>query len=320
MATVPFIFPSFILLLLLTLASLTTQSKPNVNPFGFLKSLEGCRKGQNVDGLHHLKRYLAKFGYLDNHPVSENKVTTTMTLNKDAQLFDESLEEAIRTYQKNYKLNVTGHLDAATVEQMTKPRCGSPDIINGRNTMQKDKTTSSYKSRKSLYGTSLYAYKGQMWPSSEYQLTYQIQSGTLVKGAENMRSVVADALNKWAQYSPFTFQEVVEGSQSNLIFGFAEGEHGDGQPFDGPGGVLGHSFYPTDGRSHYDATENWSDDPGLYEMDLNSVVLHEIGHLLGLGHSQDQNAVMFPTIGQGMRKRELQQDDVEGIQALYETT
>uniref|UniRef100_A0A803MBT5 Peptidase metallopeptidase domain-containing protein n=1 Tax=Chenopodium quinoa TaxID=63459 RepID=A0A803MBT5_CHEQI len=98
------------------------------------------------------------------------------------------------------------------------------------------------------------------------------------------------------------------------------GDHGDGIPFDGLGGVLGHSFFPTDGRSHYDATENWSDDPGLYETDLNSAVLHEIGHLLGLGHSQDKNAVMFATIDHGVKKRELQQDDVEGIQTLYGTT
>lgn len=304
-----------ILLLFLTLAPHTTLSKPNAATVSILKNLEGSKKGQNVDGLHQLKRYLARFGYLQKHSVSQSEVTTTMNVKEHDDLFDDSLEQAMRTYQENYRLNVTGHLDAATVQQMMKPRCGCADIINGRNTMQrKDKT---YKSRKSMNEPSLYAVIGTRWQPSEYQLTYQILSETLVPGAENMRSVVADALNKWAQYSPFSFQEVSEGSQSNLVFGFFEGDHQDGYPFDGPGNVLGHSFSPDDGRSHYDASEDWSDDPGQNQMDLNSVVLHEIGHLLGLAHTSDETAVMYPTIGPGMRKRELQQDDIYGIQYLY---
>ncbi|KMS97362.1 hypothetical protein BVRB_6g156030 [Beta vulgaris subsp. vulgaris] len=309
---------SIILLWFLNVVPNTAHSNSNVNPFGFIKNLEGCKKGQNVEGLHHLKNYLAKFGYLEdvNHSVPKIGVnTTSMTIQKDDQLFDEGLEKAIRTYQLNYRLNVSGHLDAATVQQMMKPRCGFADIIKGKNTMQREDNKINNKSRKSMYGISLYAIKGSRW--SSYQLTYQVQSQTLVSGAENMRYIVAQQLYKWAQYSPFTFQEVPEGSQSDLVFGFAQGDHGDGYPFDGTGGVLGHSFYPSDGRSHYDATEYWSDNPGQYEMDLNSVVLHEIGHLLGLGHTPDHTAVMYPTIGQGVRKRQLQADDVQGIQALY---
>ncbi|XP_010695886.2 metalloendoproteinase 2-MMP [Beta vulgaris subsp. vulgaris] len=310
---------SIILLLFLNVVPNTAHLNSNVNPFGFIKNLEGCKKGQNVEGLHHLKSYLAKFGYLEPlyyHPVPKIGVnTTSMTIQKDDQLFDDSLEKAIRTYQLNYRLNVSGHLDAATVQQMMKPRCGFADIINGKNTMQREDKKIGYKSRKSMYGTSLYALIGRRWPS--YQLTYQVQSQTLVSGAENMRYIVAQQLYKWAQYSPFTFQEVPEGSQSDLVFGFAQGDHGDGYPFDGIGGILAHSFSPSDGRSHYDATEYWSDNPGQHEMDLNSVVLHEIGHLLGLAHTQDPTAVMHSGISPGERKRFLQEDDVEGIQAIY---
>ncbi|KNA23775.1 hypothetical protein SOVF_021490 [Spinacia oleracea] len=306
MATTTNIFCA-ILLFVFTLGPHTTQSKPNVTPFGFLKSLEGSRKGQNVAGLHQLKSYLVKFGYLENNRVSENE----LTIKNDDGLFDEHLEKAIRTYQNNYRLNTTGHLDAATVKQMMKPRCGCADIINGRNTMQRKHNTSS----KSMYGSSFYGVIGTRWTSSE--LTYQIRVETLIPGSENMRYVVADALNKWAEYSPFSFQEVGEGSRSNLVFGFAVGDHGDGFPFDGRGGVLGHSFPPPDGRSHYDANDIWSDNPGQYQIDLNSVVLHEIGHLLGLGHSADINAVMHSGINYGERRRVLQEDDIQGIQALY---
>jgi len=51
------------------------------------------------------------------------------------------------------------------------------------------------------------------------------------------------------------------------------------------------------------------------QFDLETVALHEMGHLLGLGHSTDQNAAMYAYYG-GVR-RNLNQDDVDGMMALY---
>lgn len=49
--------------------------------------------------------------------------------------------------------------------------------------------------------------------------------------------------------------------------------------------------------------------------DLESVILHENGHVAGLGHSADTGAVMYAYYG-GVR-RELHQDDIDGISFLY---
>lgn len=48
------------------------------------------------------------------------------------------------------------------------------------------------------------------------------------------------------------------------------------------------------------------------------VATHELGHSLGLSHSSDPDAVMYPTYSKEESKNfKLSQDDINGIQKLY---
>ncbi|KAK4773855.1 hypothetical protein SAY87_028874 [Trapa incisa] len=238
----------------------------------------GCRSGERRDGLNKLKEYFHYFGYI---PEATSNFTDD---------FDDALEEAIKTYQKNFNLDPTGELDDATLKQIVLPRCGNADIVNGSTSMNSGKPTSVF------------------------------HSDSLPDAA---KSAVARAFQKWAEVTPLTFTETSSYDAADITIAFFTGDHGDGEPFDGVLGTLAHAFSPTNGRFHLDGAENWVVEGDVTKssvstaVDLESVAVHEIGHLLGLGHSSVTGAIMYPTISAQTRKVDLAADDIQGIQVLY---
>jgi hypothetical protein len=275
------------------------KPKADENPSSFesIKHLEGSRKGQTVKGLQQLKAYLEAFGYLNYSHVKNDD-------------FDDSMEAAVKTYQLNYHLETTGTLDAQTLSAMMAPRCGVPDIINGTNWMQ-----AGQKGTKHTHNTVAdYAFfnGNPKWPPSKYQLTYGFIPGT----RSDAIAEVAKAFNTWSSQSQFKFSQSQDVASADLKIGFFRGDHGDGSPFPPNSGVLAHAFPPTDGRFHYNQDQPFSAGPVQGSFDLQTVALHEIGHLLGLAHSQVQEAIMFPGIPRATTKG-LNADDIQGLKALY---
>ncbi|MFT5687212.1 MAG: PKD repeat protein [Planctomycetota bacterium] len=90
-------------------------------------------------------------------------------------------------------------------------------------------------------------------------------------------------------------------------------------------GVLAFVEIPiSDGwRMRFCATAgSWSDGPGSTStgeggLDLQGVGTHEFGHALGLGHSNVGTAVMAPTTVNGLSQRNLDPDDIAGVQFIY---
>jgi hypothetical protein len=142
---------------------------------------------------------------------------------------------------------------------------------------------------------------------------------------------VGAVLDTWASVSGFSNLGQVADSGGRP--GTWAGQPGDirvgAYPFDGQFGALMHAYRPgvasmftngsIGGDVHFDNAELWVDDPldTLFDPDFDTftVLLHELGHALGLGHSDVPGSVMNPAYT-GAR-RSLHEDDIARIQALY---
>lgn len=127
------------------------------------------------------------------------------------------------------------------------------------------------------------------------------------------------AFQMWEEVSDMKFRKKSSGSV-DIEISFARGAHGDGIPFNGPGGVLAHAYFPgygaISGDAHFDDTEPWSITPYKGNQLLNTLI-HEFGHSLGLEHSRVRGSIMAPYYKGWDTNLRLHDDDIKGIQYLY---
>lgn len=167
-------------------------------------------------------------------------------------------------------------------------------------------------------GTSSNYVTGAQWTKNP--VTYSIRNCPRSLDCGLAHQAVREALETWDAACGLRLDEVASSGDIEILW--ASGSHGDGIPFDGPGGILGHSFFPIPwlgalaGDIHLDDAETWVFDPPTQprQVHLKTVTMHEAGHALGLDHSKDPSALMWAEY-QGVRG--LAGDDIAGIQSLY---
>ncbi|KAF7594725.1 hypothetical protein BBP40_008432 [Aspergillus hancockii] len=232
-----------------------------------------------------VRLYLQTLGYLDKSKDPDVA---------KAQISDAEDYTALRCMQHFYGLEKqTGKYNEETKNAMNRKRCGIPDtarIANFNSVPDK-------------------------WNKSV--ITWKLVNSTPDLGDdafEKAKRQIRNAFVEWKKYMANNWFEEAVGPTADIVISFASQHHGDGYPFDGPGRVLAHAFFPLissgelAGDMHFDEDEDWT------EEFVQQVALHELGHSLGLDHSNDPNSVMYPFFN---GKSRLELDDIARIRALY---
>jgi len=221
---------------------------------------------------------------------------------------EKAIKNAITDMQRFAGIPVSGILDEATRKLMETPRCGMKDVSRNHIGVKRKRR---------------YTLQGSKWFKED--LTWKLVNDNndgLTR--EQVEDAMTQAFEKWHKITNLNFRKLdyKNPATADIVVSFGTRNHGDHFPFDGPGGTLAHAFYPHNnqglsGDVHFDDDEVYTIGSSTGKS-LLWVAVHEIGHSIGLEHSNIKEAVMYPWYrGNGGKDFDLNEDDIVGAQHIY---
>ena len=187
----------------------TRRKKTLPKPKHKFPNTPGLKQGSKSKGVVELQEYLQAFGYLrvaegdERAPARRRRSTFATTEMAGMPIpaavategtFGPATESGLSNFQHFLGLPVTGELDMATVAEMSKPRCGVPDLLPR------------------VVGPFGFAAPGNRWPRT--QLTYSFDdtidsvpgvSAQLIRGG--IRAALISVFQRRNYHKPFSSKE-----------------------------------------------------------------------------------------------------------------
>lgn len=185
----------------------------------------------------------------------------------------------VRNFQRSAGLDETGKLDDDTKLTMAAPHCGTRSLDKRGDDAKWDKRLISYRIRDYPSGAS----------------------------SSFVRTMMKRAFDEWSKVTNLDFFETSDrGADIEVNFGGTSHSRRNRRcSFDSPT-IMAHAYFPEDGDLHFNS-RYFFDNPEHRE-DFLDTAMHEIGHSLGLEHSNTKGALMHPT--DNNRYTEPQPEDV----------
>ncbi|CAG2113900.1 unnamed protein product, partial [Medioppia subpectinata] len=229
-----------------------------------------------------------------------------------------------------------------TMLRMNKPRCGGKDMGEQRvepNYMTLKAKIMNYlglkldelnaigkfgkfKNRTKHHRTKRHTLAGSRWTITN--ITYKVTKYPTKFRSNADKHLIDDQIRKafkvWSDVTPLIFTRMPASTPSRDVIidiRWERGEHGDGDALDGAGKVLAHSYFPQyGGDAHFDDDEIWTVDSPEGSNVLVTAI-HELGHSLGLDHSDVSDSLMNPVYPPYRTEWKLAQDDIRAAHILY---